>query len=377
MPSRQTTSSNSYSYASEHLDDDAAIASLLSCAVALRAATACADVDIVGALKWIDTEIARLWTARGMYPGLGSALTAFGLDHGALLAHEIVRAGAREGEVFDAFGFIDTFVNNPDRFPQAEPLGFGASFREKWSRLPAERRQLLALVARCNLKPDQALRIYQPSFRTLSPVTSDTDILGNPYLMFERDVTAADRISFGVVDRGVFPADAVREAAPLPPPTTMSDAIDRRRVRALMIDLLEHAVVKSGHTLLPRSWIVQRALNAPLDPKCAIDQDVIDINTTWITTALAETKTGSGELAFKLQRYATTREAIRTAIRKRVAAKQHALVHPWRQLVDEALGQGLPEHPDDRKEEERARREKPMALELIAQWACRMSTSSR
>ncbi len=103
------------------------------------------------------------------------------------------------------------------------------------------------------------LRVYQPSLRTLSPLTSDADILGNPYLMFERDETAVDRISFAVVDRGVFPADAVRETAPLPAPTAMTDAIDRRRVRALIIDLLERAVAEAGHTLLPRSWIAPRA----------------------------------------------------------------------------------------------------------------------
>ena len=113
---------DAYSYASEHLTDDAAIASLLSCAVALRTAAEHIDVEVASALKWIDAEIARLWTARGVYPGLGSALSAFGLEHGGLLAHEIVRAGAEDGKVFDAFAFIDNFVANPKRFPQGERL---------------------------------------------------------------------------------------------------------------------------------------------------------------------------------------------------------------------------------------------------------------
>jgi hypothetical protein len=163
---------DSYSYASEHLGDDAAIASLLACAAALRAAAERTEVEVEPALRWIDAEVARLWVARGVHPGLGAALTAFGLDHGGLLAHEIVRAGAKGGEVFDAFGFVDAFAAGPERFPQGERLGFGASFREKWKGLPKSRRALLDLLARCNLRPSQATRAYQPSVRDFEPDTS-------------------------------------------------------------------------------------------------------------------------------------------------------------------------------------------------------------
>jgi energy-coupling factor transporter ATP-binding protein EcfA2 len=356
---------DAYSFASEHLADDAAIASLLACAAALRSAAERADVEVDTALRWIDSEIGRLWTARGVHPGLGSALSAFGLDHGGLLAHEIIRTGADDGKVFDAFAFIDGFVADPKRFPQAEGLGFGASYRQKWQGLPAERRRLLELVARCNLQSDQALRIYQPSVRHLSAPTSDADILANPYLIFERDDEAADRVSFGVIDRGVFPAESMRQAAPLDPPTQMTDAIDRRRVRALMVQLLEGAVGEGGHTVVPRSWLVQRALAAPLEPKCAIDEDVIAINSAWLAEVLAEGKTGD-EPAYKLQRYAVARAMISTAIQKRVGAKRHDLSYDWRKLVDAELG-ALPTSEADRKDEERARREKAASLQQIAQ----------
>jgi hypothetical protein len=356
---------DSYSFASEHLTDDAAIASLLACAAALRAAAERADVEVDAPLRWIDSEIARLWTARGIHPGLGSALSAFGLDHGGLLAHEIVRAGAEDGKVFDAFAFIDSFVADPKRFPQAEGLGFGASFRQKWQGLPVERRRLLELVARCSLQPDQALRIYQPSVRHLSTPTTDADILANPYLIFERDEAAADRVGFGVIDRGVFPAESVRQAAPLDLPTQMTDAIDKRRVRALMVHLLEAAVNDGGHTVMPRSWLVQRALAAPLEPKCTIDEDVIAINSAWLAEVLAEGKAGD-EPAYKLQRYAVARDMISTAVRKRVGAKRHDLSYEWRKLVDAELGT-FPTAEEDRKDEERARREKAAALQQIAQ----------
>lgn len=48
------------------------------------------------------------------------------------------------------------------------------------------------LIGRCNLQPEQALRIFQPSVRSFAHPTSDADILANPYVMFERDEAAAD-----------------------------------------------------------------------------------------------------------------------------------------------------------------------------------------
>lgn len=189
-------------------------------------------------------------------------------------------------------------------------------------------------------------------------------VLANPYLIFERDEAAADRVSFGVIDRGA-PAEAVRPPAPLEHPTQMTDAIDKRRVRALMVHLLEDAIGDGGHTVVPRSWLVQRALAAPLEPKCAIDEDVIAINSAWLADVLAEGKTGD-EPAYKLRRYAVARDMISTAIRKRIGAKRHGLTHNWGSLVDAELG-AFPASEADRKDEERARREKAAALQQIAQ----------
>jgi hypothetical protein len=358
---------DSYSYGSEHLTDDGAIASLLSCAAALKAAADHSKVDVAAALQWIDRELGRLWSARGVHPGLGSALSAFGLSHGALLAHEIVRSGARDGEVFHALAFVDAIVANPSKFPEAENLGFGASFREKWRRLPPPRRALLDLVARCTFTPEQAERAYQPSARTLAPATGDADLLANPYLLFERDGAAADRIAFGVIDRGIFPATSVQAVSPLSSSTAMTDAIDRRRVRALILDLLEHAASEEGHSLLPAAWIVRRALGAPLDPKCTADEDVLAINADFLAEALAPASTASGDPAFKLPRYAAAKILISQTVRKRAAGARHALAHPWRALVETELKPIKPDtDPEERDTEQRAREEKAAALEAMA-----------
>ena len=356
----------SFSYASEHLTHDGAIASLLACAKALKAAASHVELDVAKQLAWVDREVGKLWKLRGVHPGLGSALSAFGLEHGALLAHEIELKGAKEGHVFDAMAFIDGFVADPKRFPQAETLGFGASFREKWRKLPKERRALLDLIGRCELTVEQASRAYQPSSRKNSKLSAtDAEILANPYLLFEQDEGAADRISFETLDRGIFPPDAVRTAAPILAPTAMTDAIDRRRVRGLIVHLLESAVSGEGHTLLPRAWLVQRALSAPLEPKCAADEDVLAMAGTFLGVVVAIGKTTGDEPTFKLKRYETAKSMIASAVRRRVGGRQHELSRPWRALVDAEFDKLDAKDQPISAEEALAREEKAAALERI------------
>ncbi len=356
---------NDFSYASEHLSHDGAISSLLACAAALKAAAEHADVKVTTSLAWIDREIARLWKARGVHPGLGAALTTFGLEHGVLLAHEITRVGSKDDAVFDAFAFIDGFVANPKAFPQGAEFGFGGSFAEKWRKLPAERRRLLDLIARCDIAIDQAQRAYQPTFRAaMRPTPSDTEILANPYLLFERDEASDDRIRFATVDRGVFPPPSVRATLPLQAPTAMTDAIDPRRVRAFATDLLETAAA-TGHTLLPHTWIVREALTAPLDPKCLIDEDVLSINAAFLAQSLSTARTAKDEPALKLRRYADTKAFLAGPILNRVAGRRHKLDHPWRDLVDDAL-EGTGEAGEVDASELKAREEKAAALEQLA-----------
>jgi hypothetical protein len=142
--------------------------------------------------------------------------------------------------------------------------------------------------------------------------------LANRYLLFEQDEGAADRISFETLDRGIFPPDAVRTAAPVLPPTAMTDAIDRRRVRGLIVHLLESAVAGEGHTLLPRTWLVQRALSARLEPKCAADEDILAMAGTFLDAVVRSEK----PQAMKLKRYETAKSMIASAVRRRVSGRQ-------------------------------------------------------
>jgi hypothetical protein len=359
---------DAYSYGSELLTHDGAVASLVACAAALHRIRGRIEGPWDQALAWIDTQLNRLWKARGAFPGLGSALSAFGYEwgfqHGSLLAYEIELLRERRGGG-DPWVMVDAVMNDPTKLggPVAKLLTDG--LRKGWKRLGGERRALLQLLARCAISEDQALRMYDTTARTQAGIdASDAELLRNPYLLFERDRGAADPIAFSAVDRGLFPDEAVRKQFPVPEPSRIEDPVDERRVRALLVDLLEHAAAE-GHTLLPRSWVIGRARERALQPPCPLGENVLDACEESFAPVVARAATRAGEPAYQVDRLVECREIIRREVLGRKQGKPHAANLDWRALVDKGLGAPMPEAPEERELEERARREKAAALEQL------------
>ena len=357
-----------YSYVSELLTHDGAVASLVACAATLHRIRGRIEGPWDHALAWIDTQLNRLWKARGAFPGLGSALSAFGYEwgfqHGSLLAYEIELLRDREGGG-DPWVLVDTVMGEPAKLggPVAKLLKDG--LRKGWKRLANERRALLQLLGRCAISEDQALRMYDTTERAEADIeASDAELLRNPYLLFERDRRAVDPIAFGAVDRGLFPDEAVREEFPVPEPSRIEDPADDRRVRALVVDLLEHAAAE-GHALLPRSWIIRRARERALQPPCPLGENVLDACEESFAPVVARAATRTDEPAYQVDRLVECRTIIRREVLGRKNGKPHRADLDWRELVDAGLDEPLPTIPKERELEEQARCEKAAALEQL------------
>lgn len=359
---------DAYSYGSELLTHDGAVASLVACAAALHRIHGRIEGPWDRALGWVDTQLNRLWQARGAFPGLGSALSAFGYEwgfqHGSLLAYEIELLRERSGGG-DPWRLVDAVMENPAKLEGPVAKLLSASLRKGWKRLAAERRELLQLLGRCAVSEDQALRFYDATARADAGIgVADADLLANPYLLFERDRRSADRIAFGIVDRGLFPDESIRKQFPVPEESRIEDPADARRVRALVVDLLEEAT-RQGHTLLPRSWVIRRARDRALQPPCPLGEGVLNATEESFGSVIARAATRGGEAAYQVDRLVECREIIRREINGRRKGKPHATSHDWRALVDGGLGQPLPEDSAERELEGRARLEKAAALEQL------------
>ncbi len=253
-----------FSYGSEHVSHDTAIASLLACADALRAAQKVVEGDLDTPLRWIDARLNELWQMRGPCPGLGAALSAFGVEHGNFVAYDIA-AELEENE--DPWPLVEQAFEDPTLLERGLERRITPTTVRKWGALPNERRALLKLLSRFDLTAAQATRFYQETEREEARIsTSDADILSNPYLLYELDRFSLDPIALGTVDRGVFPDEVIRSEHPLPEPSGLNDdAVDPRRVRAFMVSVLEDAST-AGSTLLPQNRVIQEVREMPFQP---------------------------------------------------------------------------------------------------------------
>lgn len=350
-----------FSYGSELLPQDGAIASLLALEKAIKAMRGHIEAPWDKYLGWIDKELNRLWQVRGAFPGLGAALHAFGLPHGNLLAWHLMGDGEK---AIDPWPVLSSALKDPSTLPDYLREGIGKTQQQKWEKLPDTRRALLMLLARFNLTNDQALRWYQETEREEAGIElSDKDILANPYRIYEEDRYQYAPISFSVIDRGVFPPEVLRKAFPVPEPSRVHEAIDPRRVRAVMVQTLEEAA-SEGHTYLPASWLIQRVRERPMKPECPLDTDTLGIVIGALAPLISKIELdGQGE-GYQLDRYVETSRLIRETISKRKTGKANAGEFDWLALVNHAID-GDKKKAVITADDKKARQEKAVALKEL------------
>ena len=359
----------SYSYGSELLTDDGAVASLVRCAAILQRIRGVIEGPWDSALAWIDKQLNSLWQARGAFPGLGSALSAFGyewgLQHGSLVAYDIQLLGERKRE-HDHWKLLDDVMADPALLPQPTARLLTANLRKGWQSLNADRLALLNLLSRCTLSEDQARRFYDSHSRKEAGVrATEQELLANPYLLFELDRGRQVPVAFDTIDRGVFPDDSVRQRFPVAAPSTVSDPTDGRRVRALVVDLLEFAA-EEGHTLLPQSWLIRRARERALQPPCPLGDDVLAAMQGTFAPVVNCGTAANGEVAYQVDRLTECGSIISKEVNKRIRGRKHTAAHDWALLVDHALEDPIPEEGSSERESEAiARHEKAAALEVV------------
>jgi ATP-dependent exoDNAse (exonuclease V) alpha subunit len=352
-----------FSHVSQLVTHDGAIASLLACAESLHKANGILVGPWERCLGWIDLRLGELWKVRGPCPGLGAALSAFGLELGTFIAQALAQKVGENGDPWPLVGKM--FADPGKHLPEQLAKCVGKTLSAKWSRLPDERRALLKLVSRFEITADQAATIYVQEERTKAEIDcTDADILSNPYLLYEATRLTADPISVWTVDRGAFPDAVIRKNHPLPEPTSLDAGTDARRVRALSVSALEEAA-ESGNTLLPQDQVVLAIRNLAIRPKCEVDADLVQVAKEEFGGVIDEVKMTNGLPALQLARLAAMGEIIRSAIDKRIKGKRLVVNADWRKLLDAQLkAQGAAGNDDL---EESARAEKTAALKEIAE----------
>jgi ATP-dependent exoDNAse (exonuclease V), alpha subunit - helicase superfamily I member len=352
-----------FSYASEHVTHDGAIAALLSCKAALEKCRGVVDEPVDRMLKWIDLQLGRLWKLRGPYPGLGAALTAFGLEYGSFIGYEIA---SQLDENTDPWPLVDKVFRNPALLPSELASQVTTELQKKWKEISArkpKRLELLKLLARFEVTAEQATCYYVPEEREGAGIAcSDEDLLNNPYHLYELDRVSPEPISVWTVDRGMFPVPSVREKHPLSKPSKLSGPTDSRRVRALAISQLEVAA-SEGHTLQPRADIVRSIRDLSIEPSCPVDGDLFDVIADDLVPAITHCCLRDGAPAYKLERLTKVGKIIQSTVERRLSGKPIPINVPWTEKLERMLGKVSARDTDEKC----ARLEKAAAVKAIAE----------
>jgi len=345
-----------FSYASELVRHDGAIASLLAMDLALGRIHDELGIESSVPRQWIHTELVRLWKVRGPYPGLGAVLTAFGLSRGVFVAHALQQMA---GENVDPWPQVDAAFKKPDELLPKPLHADVKALASTWKGLPADRRQFLKLLSRFELTVEQATSLYEEGARKRAGWGGpDKEILENPYRIYELSRHDPDGIRLLTVDRGVFPDDAVRLVHPLEAPSCLESGVDRRRVRAFCLAALEKAAL-DGHTLQSRDGLVEAIRAFAVKPECAVTGDMLRAQLPMMAPEVVPAQLDDDQ-GLQLTRYKVIGELVRKEL-KRVDGPRHVVPVDWKQALSEKLKKPIDE------EDERAHEEKAAALKELAE----------
>ena len=355
-----------FSYASEQLSHDAVIDVILQC---LKVVEVYKDCKIKGpwdsVTKWLNEQLINVWEDRGAFPGLGAVLCAFGIPSGAVVARELKNQCDDEG----IWELLDNAIDNPTKYlSDICSSQINEVLRSTWKGLSKQRKIFIKLLSRVSLSIDQAKALYLDENRDqLGIDISDSDIIENPYLLYERTRDKSDiyKVSIKKVDLAFYPPKFIAEKYPIEEPSAMNSAIDRRRVRALTVSLLENSALE-GNTLMPVKNMIL-AINAlPVEPVCPITSDIICGMNAFFDSEIEIKKDAFEKDYYKLIRYKKIDYLIANQIKKRVQSpNRHKIDTDWMQRVNTECDK-FPRNPNE-EIEKNARFEKAATLKMLAE----------
>jgi len=351
-----------FSYVTEHVSDDTAIAALNS----LRAATdGFRDLGLTvlqTGVDWLDAQIERLWQLRGPTPGLGSALAYLGVPAAHRVAREIIEVTA-DG--------VDPWSTARDALTPSSPRGrqmvdrIPSSAAATWRAMDSDHQHAMMILSAMDVTRDQLAAVLDGD---TTVALSPAELIDNPYFATICTYGAAQHIAFGTVDRACFPASHVTWPNVIATIVDVSDAGDRRRCEAMLVEALER-LAEQGDTIAGEQDVVDVAKALPMEQPVSLTThllrghglDAASIAETAEWTPLGSSAFADGAGAYKLARLAEVRDTLLYVLEPRRDGRRFRPAFDARAEIDIALAKA-DQDPTLDEEEDLARREKAAGL---------------
>jgi hypothetical protein len=357
-------STDQFLYASEQVTHGGGISALLSVRSALERTKEILQGPWERYIGWIDTELSSLWKMHGLAPGLGSALSLIGGKfNGTLFAHALA---SELDDDKDPWPVIEAIFAG-EREPPANAPAITRTQKMRFAdtiETDPQRYAFLKLLSRFELTKDQAAAI--------DDVTSDpTEILKNPYRLYEATRRTEKAIGLTTVDRTLFPEESgVRgDIFPKEMEVDLQDSEDPSRLRAIIIDALERASLE-GHTLLSVKQLALRLQGAPLAQAIKLDDQIVRLCRKEFEPELYVFEHGD-DWFLQLNRYRDAGEIIRSHVIARLKHIAPSQID-WAPLLEEEF-KTVAEGDED---EAAARKEKLTALQTLESHTLAILTGS-
>ena len=360
-----------FSFASELVEHDTAIDCLLLMSESLKKCSTILEKDFKQEQDWIDQEISKLWDMRGAFPGMGPVLSALGVNDGNSIAWTIEKNIISEfGELTNKspWEVFESYINGEEIFPKSR-LGelIDSTTKRIWKTLPGKKKEFLKILSRLFLNNDQAQFIVDS---TKNKFGSVEPILENLYLLYEKTRFDEFGLNFRQIEKALLPPEKILNAFPLPNKTALEDDLDLRRLRALVIWILEEAS-SEGHSLLPFDDLLMRIQGKSLERDFPAHEDLLrgSIESDFCQEELDLIEVDK-VVFVKLKRLSQIKTILRSRLNiEKIQSKTFNIDKDWLALVNETIEQPMPKEGDIRFDDElKARKEKAEALRVITNY---------
>lgn len=340
-----------FSYVTEHVPADTAVAALLELRRAADAAVELGCSVPAISLEWLDEQLGVTWRRRGPSPGLPAVLPQLGWAHPTFAAHTLA-AATGEGE--DPWPLLVDALEGRS-IPDSVRKLISKPRRRIWSTLDDQRKRVLRLLARFDLTAEEVARVLDDETAIELPAEQ---LLANPYLLVACTVDDDEPIRFEAVDRGCYPDLALAARHPLPVDEAFDDPIDARRVEAALTAVAVSAQA-DGHTLLPipqaleslGALVLQQPMlvNTTVLTGLGLAPEDLDAEPASDLPPLAQTVLADGSHAYKLRSAIVRAKAINDFLGPLSSARRHDVPPDLESAIDAALGGDKSDEPADRK----------------------------
>ena len=272
-------------FGSKHVSDDEAIGLLEQFLDKVRFLKELRDASEDWAVRetWLLKVIAELWTHRGLFPGLLTALNVAGAHPLIEGVKSICARGEHQNAHKAAFEVLDTGRENV----LTKALGPEAikKIARNWKLRDEGSRTLLRdVLPRLALDAETMEAIASKDRLDCGLPASTQEIVANPYVIAETycGVDAGERIPWSAIDRGVLPFPDLGGT-----PLADVDCNDERRFRALCV---EHLRREPKHTFrFARELVIEiaeRMDRLPAWKQAEFSERYFEVDAEFLSTAL-------------------------------------------------------------------------------------------